>query len=98
MLNNIVQLVGINNENNIITNKNGTSFFKSNEQKYSRYGLEFRKISSSQQAEYNEIIKFIIPNNGNILHRCFFQIEIPDLIFTDNNITDNSMRNICISF
>jgi len=59
MLNNIVQLVGINNENNIITNKNGTSFFKNNQLKYSRYGLEFRKISSNQQAEYNEIIKFI---------------------------------------
>ena len=50
MLNNIVQLVGINNENNIITNKNGTSFFKNNQLKYSRYGLEFRKISSNQQA------------------------------------------------
>ena len=88
MLNNIIQLVGINNENNIITNKNGKSFFKYDEKKYSKYGLEFRQISSNQQAEFNETIKFSIPNNGNILHRCFFQIEIPDLIFNDSHIAN----------
>ena len=88
MINNIVQLVGINTENNIITNKTGKSFFKNNKTTHSRYGLEFRKISCKQATEYDKSTHFIIPNNGNILYRCFFQIEIPDLIFKDNKITD----------
>jgi len=89
----IVQQVGVHNENNILTQKDGESFFKFEQTNYNRYGKEFRTINSVQQAEYGNNVTFNIPLIGNILHKCFFEIKIPDLIFKDDIITNNLYIN-----
>ena len=91
--NSIVQLNG----NNIINidelKKNNTpesSFFTNNfsYKKYSPFALEFKRIIATQLFNYGSNISLDIPIVGNVLNRCFFEIELPVLNFTDSLITD----------
>ena len=65
------------------------NIFYTENNKYSPFSLEFKKIISSQVFDYGQNISIEIPIVGNIIYRCFFEIEIPILLFTDNIITDN---------
>ena len=63
-------------------------FYKQNT-KYSPFSLEFKKIISSQVFDYGQNISIEIPIVGNLIYRCFFEIELPTLSFTDSIITDS---------
>ena len=79
----VVQLP--NTKSNIITSV-FTENFKY--QKYTPFGLEFKRITSSQIAEYGQNMSIEIPIVGNILYRSFLEVEVPILNFTDSIITD----------
>jgi len=65
-----------------------TPFYKENK-KYSPFSLEFKKFISSQVFDYGQNISIEIPVVGNVIYRCFFEIELPVLNFTDSIITDS---------
>jgi hypothetical protein len=96
---NIVQLTGnkIINKDDIKPNPISTSsdiiqnsFFTQNFlfKKYSPFSLELKKIIPSQVYDYGQNFSVEIPIFGNILYRCFFEIQLPILNFTDSIITD----------
>ena len=66
-----------------------TPFYKENK-KYSPFSLEFKRILSSQVFDYGQNISIEIPIVGNVIYRCFFEIELPVLNFTDSIITDST--------
>ena len=68
--------------------------FNSHHKKYTMYSTEFKKINISKIYNYDQTISFNINLNGDLLHRCFFEIEIPILNFTDSIITDNDYKTL----
>jgi hypothetical protein len=57
---------------------------------YTPFGMEFKKISSTFLYNYGMNFSLEIPIVGNILHRAFFEIELPVLSFNDSIITDTT--------
>ena len=68
--------------------------FNSNHKKYTMYSCEFKKINISKIYNYDQSISFDLNLNGDLLHRCFFEIEIPILNFTDNLINNNDYKTL----
>tara|TARA_B100001121_G_scaffold265053_1_gene246846 strand:+ start:1513 stop:3486 length:1974 start_codon:yes stop_codon:yes gene_type:complete len=66
--------------------------FNSQHKKYTMYSSEFKKIIISKIFNYDQNISFTINLNGDLLHRCFFEIDIPILNLTDNIITNNDYK------
>jgi hypothetical protein len=62
---------------------------KMKKQNYTPFGMEFKRILSTQLFNYGINFGIDIPIVGNILHRAFFEIELPVLNFTDSLITDS---------
>lgn len=58
-------------------------------QNYTPFGMEFKKINSTQLFNYGQNFSIDIPVVGNILYRAFFEIELPTLNFTDNIINNS---------
>ena len=67
--------------------------FKNDLQKNTMYSTEFKKINLTRIYDYGQNISININLLGDLLHRCFFQIEVPILNFTDN-IINNSKYTI----
>jgi hypothetical protein len=61
---------------------------KMKRQNYTPFGMEFKKILSTQLFNYGTNFGIDIPVVGNILYRAFFEIELPVLSFNDSLITD----------
>lgn len=61
---------------------------KLNRIRYSPFSLEFKRIVPTQVFEYGQTFSLDIPVVGNLLYRSFFEIELPNLYFTDNMIDD----------
>lgn len=55
---------------------------------YAPFGMEFKKIISSQIYNYGQNFAVEIPVVGNILYRGFFEIELPNLNFYDTIINN----------
>ena len=62
--------------------------FNSQHKKYTMYSSEFKKINISKIFNYDQNISFTLNLNGDLLHRCFFEVDIPILNLTDNIITN----------
>lgn len=68
--------------------------FNSQHKKYTMYSTEFKKINASKVFDYDQNISLSLNLNGDLLHRCFFEIEIPVLNFTDSIITNNDYKTL----
>lgn len=68
--------------------------FNSNHKKYTMYSTEFKKINMSKIFNYDQNISFNLNLSGDLLHRCFFEIEIPILNFKDNIITNDEYTTL----
>ena len=58
------------------------------------YSCEFKKINISKIFNYDQNISLNLNLNGDLLHRCFFEIEVPILNFTDNLINNNDYKTL----
>jgi|SaaInlStandDraft_5_1057022.scaffolds.fasta_scaffold05618_5 hypothetical protein len=65
------------------------NYFINNYKKHSIYSTEFKQKKISKVFDYSQDININIENNGDLLHRCFIQIEVPILNFTDSIINNN---------
>lgn len=68
--------------------------FNSNHKKYTIYSNEFKKINISKIFNYDQNISFSLNLNGDLLHRCFFQLEIPILNLKDNIISNTEYKTL----
>ena len=66
--------------------------FNSKNKKYTMYSTEFKKINLSRIFNYDQNISFLINPNGDLLHRCFFETEIPIINLTDSIINNDDYK------
>ena len=75
----------INIENIIFNNKH---------KKYTMYANEFKKLNISKVFEYDQNVSVDLNLNGDLLYRCFLEIDVPILNLTDSIITDNDYKTL----
>ncbi len=76
-------------DENMPINEASLFISKMKRQNYTPFGMEFKKILSTQLFNYGSNFGIDIPVVGNILYRSFFEIELPVLAFYDSLITDS---------
>jgi hypothetical protein len=85
----LIQLVTSGKQDVALTYNPEITFFKKVYRRYTNFSLEIKEIYTDQQANFGDTISFTL-SNADLIHRCFIQIEIPSLIFYDNNIINNN--------
>uniref|UniRef100_A0A6C0ED73 Major capsid protein N-terminal domain-containing protein n=1 Tax=viral metagenome TaxID=1070528 RepID=A0A6C0ED73_9ZZZZ len=88
----LVQIVSSGKQDVYLTYKPEITFFKKVYKKHTNFSIEFIEIYPEQSLNYNNIISFMI-NNGDAIHRCYLEIELPNLVFSDKYITNINYIN-----
>jgi len=83
----LLQMITTGKQDIYLTHKPQITFFKKVYKKYTNFSLELREIISLQQQQYNSNISFKL-NSGDLIHRCYLEVELPLLSFSDNYITN----------
>lgn len=65
------------------------TFFKKVFRRHTNISFELITINPEQPAEYNNLATFIVAN-GDAIHRCYIEIELPNLVFSDKYIDNNN--------
>ena len=95
----LIQIVSSGKEDVYLTIEPEITFFKKVYKKHTNFSIELREFLPNQLAEYNNIISFNI-NSGDAIHRCYLEIDLPLLNFSDNYINNQlyiKNKNINIS-
>ena len=83
----LLQIVTSGKQDIYLTINPEITFFKKVYRRHTNFSLELVEIISEQPAEFNNSISFII-NKGDAIHRCYLEIELPNLSFSDKYVTD----------
>ena len=87
----LLQIVTSGKQDIYLTINPEITFFKKVYRRYTNFALELREIPSEQPSEFNSITSFIL-NNGDALHRCYLEIELPNYVFSDKFITSSEYK------
>jgi hypothetical protein len=85
----LLQIVTSGKQDIYLTINPQITFFKKVFRRHTNFATELKEINSNQSADYNNIITFNL-NIGDVVHRCYFEIELPNLSFSDNFITNTN--------
>lgn len=88
----LIQLVISGKEDVSLTYNPEITFFKKVYKRHTNFSLEIKEIYTDQNADYENIISFKL-DNADMIHRCFVEINLPNLSFTDQSITDPKYIN-----
>lgn len=91
MSKNIVKLDCNNNDIYLNCNPN-IKFFKEDYKKHTKFGSEFKEILFNSNLNYGNNVEFDLKNQGDLLHKCFIEVEIPLLKFYDNVIDNDKYK------
>lgn len=95
----LLQIVTSGKQDIYLTINPQITFFKKVYRRHTNFALELKEIIPEQTPEYDSMVTFIL-NVGDAIHRCYFEIDIPTLDFSDKYITSptyNSMKSTKIS-
>lgn len=90
----LLQLATSGQEDAYLTINPQITFFKKVFYRHTQFATELQVIYPDQQPEFNSNITFTITNMGDALHRCYLEIDLPTISFTDASITDINYINI----
>ena len=85
----LLQLITSGMQDVALTYNPEITFFKKKYKRHTNFSLEIKEIYTLQQADYGYTVNFNL-ENADLIHRCFIQIDIPNLVFDDSNITNNN--------
>ena len=88
----LIQLVISGKEDVSLTYNPEITFFKKVYKRHTNFSLEIKEIFTDQQADYGNIVSFKI-DNADMIHRCFIEVNLPNLSFDDKSILDQSYVN-----
>jgi hypothetical protein len=88
----LLQIISSGKQDIYLTVKPEVTFFKKVFRRHTNFSTELVRITSEQIAEYDNIVTFIL-NTGDCVHRCYFEIDLPTLSFSDNMITNINYTN-----
>jgi len=94
----LIQLVSSGREDSYLTAKPQITFFKKVYRRHTIFGIELIQTIPDQQPEYNNRVSFIINNISDLISKCYIEIQIPTLSFTENptitSMKQNELSNI----
>jgi hypothetical protein len=83
----LLQIVTSGKQDIYLTINPEITFFKKVFRRHTNFSLELKEINPEQPAEFNNMVTFIL-NNGDAIHRCYLEIDLPLLSFSDSYITN----------
>ena len=88
----LIQLVASGKQDVALTYNPEITFFKKVYRRHTNFSLEIKEIFPDQQPEYGDKVSFKL-SNADLIHRCFIEVEIPQLVFYDNYIVNTNYIN-----
>lgn len=83
----LIQLVTSGRQDTALTIDPQITFFKKIYRRHTNFALELKEIYTNQEPDWEDKISFTL-ENGDLIHKCFIQIELPKLSFTDSLINN----------
>lgn len=90
----LLQIASSGIQDTYLTKNPEITFFKKNFKRHTKFSCETIEINLEGIPEYGNDFFIVIPKRGDLIHRCFFEIEIPKLNLDDNHITDSVYQNM----
>jgi hypothetical protein len=94
----LIQLVSFGKQDGYLTFNPQITYFKKNYRRHTIFGIELIENIPEQQPEYDNKISFKLNNISDLISKCYVEIELPSLLFTESpNITslkENQLSNI----
>lgn len=94
----LIQLVSSGKQDGYLTFNPQITFFKKIYRRHTIFGIEFLSTTPDQQPEYNNRVTFILNNISDLISRCYVEITIPTLSFTESatvtNLKQNQLQNL----
>ena len=88
----LIQLVTSGQQDVALTYKPEITFFKKVYRRHTIFALEFKEIYTDQQPNYGDKVSFNL-TDGDLIYRCFVQVELPQLFFNDSIIKSTEYLN-----
>jgi hypothetical protein len=88
----LLQMVASGRQDVYLTINPEITFFKKVFRRYTNFATELNRIAPEQSTDYDNVITFIL-NNGDCINRCYLEINLPQLSFSDEYITNSDYTN-----
>ena len=88
----LIQLVTSGQQDVKLTYNPEITFFKKVYRRHTIFALEIKEIYTEQQPNYGDKVSFNL-NEGDLIYRCFVQVELPQLFFNDTIIKSTNYLN-----
>ena len=89
----LLQIISSGKQDIYLTVKPEVTFFKKVFRRHTNFSTELVRINPEQIADYDNIVTFIL-NTGDCVHRCYIEIDLPILSFSDKMITNTNYINM----
>lgn len=94
----LIQLVTTGRQDSYLTETPQITFFRKIYRRHTIFGIELIQVYPDQQAEYNNKVSFRLNNISDLISKCYIEIEIPSLNFTEistiKTLKQNELSNI----
>lgn len=94
----LIQLVTTGRQDSYLTETPQITFFRKIYRRHTIFGIEMIQTYPDQQAEYNNKVSFKLNNISDLVSKCYIEIEIPNLSFTETStiktLKQNELSNI----
>jgi hypothetical protein len=94
----LIQLVSSGKQDGYLTFNPQITYFKKVYRRHTIFGIELIQIIPDQQPEYDNKISFKLNNISDLISKCYIEIELPSLSFTENSyitsLKENELENI----
>lgn len=88
----LLQIISSGKQDIYLTINPEITFFKKVFRRYTNFSTELNRIVSEQPCEYNNTVTYIL-NIGDCINRCYMEIELPNLAFSDSYIMNTTYIN-----
>jgi len=89
----LIQLVSSGKQDGYLTYNPQITFFKKIYRRHTIFGIEFIENLPDQQPQFNNRVTFILNNISDLIGKCYIEIQIPTLAFTENPTVSNLKKN-----
>ena len=89
----LIQLVSSGKQDGYLTYNPQITYFKRVYRRHTIFGIELMSVIPDQQPQYNNRVSFIINNISDLIGKCYIEIQIPTLFFTESLTVTNLKKN-----
>ena len=94
----LIQLVSFGKQDGYLTFNPQITYFKKIYRRHTIFSIELIENIPDQQPEYDNRISFKLNNISDLISKCYVEIELPSLSFTENAkitaLKQNELQNI----